>query len=146
MALEMIGKLIQKLQEEGGVGKTGNNWRKQNFILETLDAQYPKKICFELWGDKIDVLNSIADNTIITVFFDVESREYMGKWYSGIKAYRIDINGASVTGGGGQTQNTQQYNNNNAQNNTAAPRQEPKKFTPATDEFAQETKTDDLPF
>jgi hypothetical protein len=143
MALEMIGKLVQKLQEEGGTSaSTGKNWRKQSFVLETLDAQYPKKICFTLWGDKVEILNSIADNTIVTVFFDVESREYMNKWYSDIKAYRIDINGNPV---GGQTQNTQQ-NSNTQNNNTAAPRQEPKKFTPATDEFAQDTKTDDLPF
>ncbi len=143
MALEITGKVFQKLQEEGGIGKTGNSWKKQNFILETLDTQYPKKISIAMWGDKVDTLATIAEGTIVTVFFDVESREYNGKWYTDVKAYRIDVNGVQQGSGA----STQQYSNNNT-----APRQQTvpqNKVTPATisDDFVQNTTaTDDLPF
>lgn len=140
MALEITGKLIQKLQEEGGVGKTGNNWRKQNFILETLDANYPKKVSIALWGDKVDILSTIIEGTIVTVFADVESREYMGKWYTDVKAYRIDVNGANTT-----PQNTtqQQYNNAPRQQQVSTPQN---KVTPVDDNFVANNATDDLPF
>ena len=58
MALEINGKLIQKLELQSGVSKSGSNWQKQEFVIET-DEQYPKKICANLWGDKIDMLSSV---------------------------------------------------------------------------------------
>jgi uncharacterized protein DUF3127 len=92
MALELTGKLVQVQPEQTGTGKNGN-WVKQNFIIETPHEQYPKKVCFTMWGDKTQVLKSLKEGTSVKVAFDVESREYNGKWYTDLKAWKIDVAG-----------------------------------------------------
>lgn len=91
--MEISGKIIQLLPEVGGNSKTGNAWRKQEYILET-GGQYPKKICVSIWGDKIDQF-SINAGENLTLGVDIESKEYNGKWYTEIKAYKVDRTGGS---------------------------------------------------
>jgi hypothetical protein len=91
--MELIGKVIEKLAEAGGNSKSGNAWRKQEFIIET-GGQYPKKVCVSLWGDKIDQF-PINQGDQVTLSIDVESREYNGRWYTEIKAYRVDHGSSS---------------------------------------------------
>ncbi|WEK36972.1 MAG: DUF3127 domain-containing protein [Candidatus Pseudobacter hemicellulosilyticus] len=90
--MDISGKILQLLQVQTGQGKNGT-WKKQDFILETGDT-YPKKVCIAVWGDKID-MNSFRPGDSITVSFDVESREYNGRWYTDVKAWKI------VKGSGG---------------------------------------------
>ncbi|MCE7057873.1 DUF3127 domain-containing protein [Algoriphagus sp. AGSA1] len=92
--MELTGKIIQKLPEVGGKSKSGNEWRKQEFILET-PGQYPKKVCVALWGDKIDQF-SINIGETVTLGIDVESREYNGRWYTEVKAFKVENKGASA--------------------------------------------------
>ena len=47
--MEITGKIIQVLPEVGGVSIAGNEWKKQEYVLETHD-QYPKKVCFQIFG------------------------------------------------------------------------------------------------
>lgn len=89
MALEINGKLIQKLELQSGMSKTGSSWQKQEFVIET-DEQYPKKVCVNLWGDKIDMLSAINIGDKVTLSFNLESREYNGKWYTDVKAWKIE--------------------------------------------------------
>ena len=84
--MEISGKVFLLLQPQTGTGKNGQ-WKKQDFVIETTDA-YPKKVCFTAWGDKID-LNKLKTGEQVKVLFDVESREYNGKWYSDLKAYGL---------------------------------------------------------
>jgi hypothetical protein len=85
--MDISGKVIHILPEVGGVSKAGNNWRKQEFVIETRD-QYPKKICFTAWGDKIDQFQLTLGEDV-TVSFDVESRENNGRWYTELKAWNL---------------------------------------------------------
>ena len=87
--MEISGKLIQKLPLQSGVGKTGTSWQKQEFVIETVEA-YPKKICANLWGDKVDALNAINIGDSVIVSFSIESREFNGKWYTDVKAWKIE--------------------------------------------------------
>jgi len=84
--MEISGKLIQFLPLQTGQGKNGT-WKKQEFVLE-LGGQYPKKVCIAAWGDKID-MNSFKIGDNIEVSFDVESREYNGRWYTDVKAWKV---------------------------------------------------------
>lgn len=87
--MEIRGKIIQILPLQSGVGQqSGKEWKKQEYILET-DGQYPKKICFNLWGDAID-RSQIQLNEEVLVHVDIESREYNGRWYTDIKGWRVD--------------------------------------------------------
>ncbi len=88
--MEISGKLIELLPEQTGQGKNGNEWRKKSFVIETLDEQYPKKVCIDAWGDRADSLNSFAIGSELSVSFDIESREYNGRWYTNVKAWKIE--------------------------------------------------------
>lgn len=98
MALEITGKLIQKLDLQSGIGKTGNSWQKQEFIIETTE-QFPRKVCANLWGDKVDMLSAINIGDTVIISFNVESREFNGKWYTDVKAWKIEKQGVQVPGG-----------------------------------------------
>lgn len=90
--MNQIVRLVQFNQVQTGEGKNGP-WKKQEIIVET-EGQYPRKICVNVWGDKID-LNRFKPGDMIDVYFDVESREYNGKWYTDAKAWKIEPAGQS---------------------------------------------------
>lgn len=88
--MEIKGKIIQVMEPIGGISKsTGKEWKKQEYILETTDSQYPRKICFNLWGDVMDRAN-IQLGEDVTVQVDIESREFNGRWYTDVKGWRVD--------------------------------------------------------
>ena len=86
--MEVVGKIIQVLPEQSGVGRNGNPWKVQPYVLETLD-QYPRKVHFEVFGEERIKQNPCAIDQLVTVSFDIESREFNGRWYTSIRAYRI---------------------------------------------------------
>ncbi len=90
MALELVGKLIKVLPEVSGQSQKGP-WSKQEFVIETLDASYPKKICLTAWGDKVADLKQFADGDTLKATFSAESREYNDRWYTELRAFRIEL-------------------------------------------------------
>ena len=56
--MEFTGKIIAILPPRGGVSKTsGNEWKSQEYVIENHD-QYPRKMCFDVFGaDKIEQFN-----------------------------------------------------------------------------------------
>jgi hypothetical protein len=92
VTLEIKGKIVELLPEKSGQSANGE-WRKQEYILET-GGQYPKKICFMAWGDKIDQFN-IKQGEMVEVSVDLESREYNGRWYTDVKAWKVSKDGAT---------------------------------------------------
>lgn len=94
--MEVVGKIIQVLPLQEGVGRNGNPWKVQAYVLETQD-QFPRKVHFEVFGEDRIRLNPCALDQLVTVSFDIESREFNGRWYTSIRAYRItqgDVTGA----------------------------------------------------
>lgn len=85
--MQLTAKLIQLLPLQTGTGKNGQ-WKKQDIIVET-EATYPKKICVSIWGDKIDA-SQLQPGNLLKIDFDVESREFNGRWYTDIKAWKIE--------------------------------------------------------
>ncbi len=90
--MQLSAKLVQLLPLQTGTGKNGQ-WKKQDIIVET-ESQYPKKICVSVWGDKIDA-NQLQPGALLKIDFDVESREYNGRWYTDIKAWKIETASAA---------------------------------------------------
>lgn len=90
--MEITGKVFRVLPLVTGQGRNGE-WRKQEFIIEIESGQFPKKLCLSLWGDKIDQAG-LAEGENVKVFFDVESREYNGRWFTEAKAWRVEKGGS----------------------------------------------------
>jgi hypothetical protein len=84
--MEMTGKIVQVLAEKSGNSARGG-WRKQEYIIE-IPGDYPKNVCFMVWGDRIDQFR-IQEGQELTVSVDLESREYNGRWYTDVKAWKI---------------------------------------------------------
>jgi hypothetical protein len=89
MSLSIKGKLLNILNMESGVSRSGNSWKKQEFVLETQE-QFPRKVCFTLFNDKVSILSGMVAGDDLEVHFDIESREFNNKWYHNINAWKIE--------------------------------------------------------
>lgn len=85
--MELSGKIITALPERSGTSARGNQWRSITYVLETQE-QYPKKLAFDVVNDKIDALN-IQVGEVLTVQFDINAREYNGKYFNSINAWNV---------------------------------------------------------
>lgn len=95
--MQLTAKLVQVLPLQTGSGKNGQ-WKKQDIIVET-EGQYPKKVCVSIWGDKINE-QVLKTGAMLNISFDVESREYNGRWYTDVKAWRVEPAGATAAADG----------------------------------------------
>ena len=91
--MELIGKIIQLLPERSGTSaRTGSEWRMGSYVLETTTDRFPRKMMFEVFGlDKIQQFN-IQVGEMVRVSFDIDAREYQGRWYNSIRAWNVDRN------------------------------------------------------
>ena len=85
--MEIKGTIIQVLPIKTGSGKNGD-WKSQDYIIET-EGRYPKKICFNVWGDNIDKF-ALSYYDKITAHIEIESREFNEKWFTTVRAWKIE--------------------------------------------------------
>lgn len=90
MALEVVGKLVNRLDKQSGTAKSsGKEWVKQTFVVRT-DEEYNNLYPFEVFGqDKVDALSKISIGSEVKVSFNVSAREYQGKYYTNLSAWRL---------------------------------------------------------
>ena len=89
--MEITGKIIAVLPEQGGTSKSGNEWKKQEYVLEMNDqSQYPKKVCFQIFGADRIAQAAIQPGETLTVSIDIDSREYQGRWFTNINAWKVE--------------------------------------------------------
>lgn len=87
--MEITGKIIVVLPPQSGVSQAGNNWKKQEYVLET-EETYPKKVHFDFFGERADQYNWIKIGDRIRLSFDIESREYNNRWYTSIRGWKAE--------------------------------------------------------
>lgn len=88
--MDLTGKIIRKLNVQKGVSQRGE-WQKQEFVIEYQDGQYPNNVCFNVWGaDKVAELAGFSEGETVRVSFNISSREYAGRWYTDVRAWRIE--------------------------------------------------------
>ena len=87
--MELSGKIIQKFPLQSGESKTsGKPWQLQAYLLETQE-QYARKVYFEIFGEQRIKDNPCEIDDLVTISFDIESREFNGRWYTSIRAWQI---------------------------------------------------------
>ena len=87
--LEIEGRLVRKLDVQSGRSARGD-WSKQEFIVEYQEGNFPSSVCFNVWGaDKVRDLERYQAGDEIRVSFNPSSREYNGRWYTDLRAWRI---------------------------------------------------------
>lgn len=98
--MDIEGRIILDLGIQSGTSKAGNLWKKRELVLETF-GQYPRKVKFHIFGDKVDTIKLEAGKDYV-LSFDLESREYNGRWYTDVNVYRAqDFTQQAVAGGMG---------------------------------------------
>nr|DAG84750.1 MAG TPA: protein of unknown function DUF3127 [Caudoviricetes sp.] len=151
--MELQGKIIVVLPERSGTSQRGNQWRSITYVLETQE-QYPKKLAFDVTNDKIDQLN-IQFGEILTVQFDINAREYQGRYFNSVQAWNVirQTQQAPAQGGGfsGNVQSgaqaAQQSMASSANANGVANPMNPQNPYPPRQQPAQpQGDSDDLPF
>ena len=90
--MELTGKLISFLHPQEGESSKGK-WIKQEIIINTLE-QFPKNVVIAFWGEMAKTIQNVKPNTELTAHINIESREYNGRWYTEVKAWKVDVKGA----------------------------------------------------
>ena len=87
--MEQTGLLVKKLSEHEGVSqRTGTAWKTAEFLME-VPGQYPQHIKFDVrdgQSGRIAHFDSMVGKTV-TVSFDINAREYNGRWYNELGAW-----------------------------------------------------------
>lgn len=131
MALELEGRIARKLPVQQGTSARGA-WAKQEFIFEYKEGSFPSQICMNVWGDeKVKDLEKYQVGDKVRVSFNLSSREYNGRWYTDVRAWRIEP--------AGQQQYSQPVTSNPAPAAPQAP-------MPTADDLSSPLSDDDLPF
>ncbi|MGN1231912.1 MAG: DUF3127 domain-containing protein [Candidatus Cryptobacteroides sp.] len=95
--MEIEGRLVMKLAVQSGRSAKGD-WAKQEFVIEYQEGNFPTKACFSVWGaDKVKDLDKYNIGDQIKVAFNISSREFNGKWYTDLRAWRISPAGQAYT-------------------------------------------------
>lgn len=84
--MEITGTIKQILPMQSGTGKNGT-WKKQEVIIET-EGQYPKTVCIATMNKNADRLFTLGEK--LTFHIDIDSREFNGKWYTNVTAWKIE--------------------------------------------------------
>ena len=150
--MEVIGRIIVALPEVSGTSSRGNAWKKREYVLETFET-YPKKIFFDFFGERADQYPLNVGDTV-KLSFDIESREYNGRWFTSIRGWKSEPAQEGAPMGQQPMQNPngfvpagQAFPNPAPQAANPAPFPPPQ-AAPATEAFPtpQGAPNDDLPF
>ena len=136
MALELEGRIVRKLGVQSGTSARGN-WSKQEFVFEYQEGNFPTQVCMNVWGeDKVRELDKYQVGDKVKISFNLSSREYNGRWYTDVRAWRIEPAG-SAPQQPGYAQPAPGYGA------PAAPMSAP---MPSADDMSSPLSEDDLPF
>ena len=151
--MEIQGKIIAVLPTRSGTSARGTQWSSQTAVIETQE-QYPKKLAFDVINDKIDQFN-IQVGEFLTVQFDINAREYNGRWFNSVNAWNVirQAQQAPAQGGGfsgnvqSSAQAAQQAVNAAGVANPMNPQNPyPPRQQPAQQQAQQLGNSDNLPF
>lgn len=144
---DITGKIIAVLPTKSGTSARGTQWSSQTAVIETHE-QYPKRVAFDVLGDKITEFN-LQVGEEVTVSFDIDARQYQGRWFNSIKAWNIIRPGQQAPMQGGYNMNPQtgaQAAQQAAMAGAPNPMNPNNPFPPAQQPGAPAGQADDLPF
>ena len=96
--MNVIGKLIKKLDVESGISKTGKEWQKQSILVEQSGTDYNKEVVISFFGDKMKSIRDIEEGSDVNVSVNISSREFNGKYYHSIDGWFCAVTGKEIVG------------------------------------------------
>ena len=141
--MELEGRIARKLTVQTGTSARGA-WSKQEFVLEYQEGNFPTQVCMNVWGDdKVRELDKYQVGDKVKISFNLSSREYNGRWYTDVRAWRIEPAGAQQSApSGGYAAPASSYGA--PAGTQAAPM--PSAPLPTADDMSSPLDDSDLPF
>ena len=96
--MNIIGKLVQKLERETGVSSSGKTWEKQSILVEQSGTDYNKEVVISFFGDKIKSIRDVEEGSDVNVSINLSSREFNGKYYHSIDGWFCAVSGKETVG------------------------------------------------
>lgn len=147
---DITGKIIAVLPTKSGTSARGTQWSSQTAVIETHE-QYPKRVAFDVLGDKITEFN-LQVGEEVTVLFDIDARQYQDRWFNSIKAWNVIRPGQQAPMQGGYNMSPQagaqaaQAAQQAAMAGASNPMNPNNPFPPAQQPGAPAGQSDQLPF
>ncbi len=95
--MEFEGIVYRILPAVKGQGQKGE-WTKQEVVFE-LPGEFSRKVCVSFWGDKAQDAATLKEGESVMVSFNLESREYNGRWFTEARAWKISRGTTAVQAG-----------------------------------------------
>lgn len=89
--MEISGIIIEEVGIRQGEGQNGS-WKMASYVIETIE-RYPRKMVFDVSdgsSGRIERLG-IKQGMRMKVFFDINARQFEGKWFNSVQAYDARI-------------------------------------------------------
>ena len=96
--MNVIGKLIKKLDVESGISKNGKEWRKQSILVEQAGTEFNKEVVITFFGDKMKSIRDVEEGSDVNVSVNLYSREYNGKYFHNIDGWACAKLGQETVG------------------------------------------------
>lgn len=93
--MEFEGTVFKIMEPVSGTSARGT-WKKQDIVFE-IPGEFSRKICVTFFGDRADDAASLKEGDTANVSVNVESREYNGRWYTDIRAWKMVKKTADVS-------------------------------------------------
>lgn len=138
--MEIKGKIYYVGQVETGKSeKTGNEWQRQNFVVEVQSGMYYKKISLSIMGQNLQRFGHlIVAGKSVNVSFDINAKEYNGRWYNELTVWLISEDNSEANKAATTVHKADGTVEAAEQNNSST-------FPPATDENGKPIE-DNTPF
>lgn len=95
MSFDITGKLIVKYDTQ----KKSEKFSAREFVIEVADGQYPQMVKFQLTQDRCSLVDTFNVGEAIKVHFDLRGREWNGKYFTNLNAWRLEKPEASAPAG-----------------------------------------------
>lgn len=95
MALEVVGKVHKIFDTE----QKTDTFKTREFVIETIE-NYPQFVKFQATQDRCNIIDGINEGEEVKVSFNLRGREWQGKFFTNLDAWRVERN----SGGASQTQ------------------------------------------
>ena len=84
--MEFVGVVYRILPVQSGTSARGQ-WQKQEVVFELPD-EFSRKVCVTFFGDRVQDAATLQVGEKVNVSVNIESREYNGRWYTDVRAWR----------------------------------------------------------
>ncbi len=96
MSYELAG--VVKLVQDVESFKNGS-FTKRGVVVTVEEGKFPQEIVLEFVQDKVSLLDDVTAGDNVQITFDIRGREYNGRYFNNLQAWRLQKVGAgSATG------------------------------------------------